>query len=110
MAAVVCILMVLPGFALQKNVSPLQGYIRNNAESRGVAPCYNISPLQGFYTAPPMAAIVWEIPAFAGMTEFGGNDENRQWWFFCTAADFFWRVWQNGLFLVYNVWHVCGHV
>ncbi len=33
MAAVVFVLMILPGFALQKNVSPLQGYIRNNTDS-----------------------------------------------------------------------------
>ncbi|MGI9338043.1 MAG: hypothetical protein ACR2P4_06000 [Gammaproteobacteria bacterium] len=32
---------------------PLQGYIFNNADSRGVAPCYNMPPFQGFYTAPP---------------------------------------------------------
>ncbi|MGI9338118.1 MAG: hypothetical protein ACR2P4_06400 [Gammaproteobacteria bacterium] len=38
----------LPGFALQKNAPPLQGYIYHNADSRGVAPCYNMPPLQGF--------------------------------------------------------------
>ncbi|MGI9337435.1 MAG: hypothetical protein ACR2P4_02845 [Gammaproteobacteria bacterium] len=37
----------MPGFALQKDVSPLQG----------------------FYTAPLLAAMVWEILAFAGMTK-----------------------------------------
>ncbi|MGI9337130.1 MAG: hypothetical protein ACR2P4_01285 [Gammaproteobacteria bacterium] len=43
--------------------------------------CYNMPPFQGFYNAPPLAAMVWEIPAFAGMTGFlrgndkrGGND------------------------------------
>ncbi|MGI9337962.1 MAG: hypothetical protein ACR2P4_05570 [Gammaproteobacteria bacterium] len=54
-------MMVLPGDAPQKNVSPLQGTISNNTDSRGVAPCYNISPLQGFNIVIPAAAPV--IPA-----------------------------------------------
>ncbi|MGI9338971.1 MAG: hypothetical protein ACR2P4_10745 [Gammaproteobacteria bacterium] len=29
-----------------------------------------MSPLQGFYNAPLFAAMVWEIPAFTGMTRF----------------------------------------
>ncbi|MGI9338353.1 MAG: hypothetical protein ACR2P4_07590 [Gammaproteobacteria bacterium] len=37
----------------ERMVSPLQDYIHNNAESRGVAPCYNISPLQGFNNVAP---------------------------------------------------------
>ncbi|MGI9338413.1 MAG: hypothetical protein ACR2P4_07895 [Gammaproteobacteria bacterium] len=32
-------------------VSPLQGYIVNNNDSRGDAPCYNMPPLQGFDNA-----------------------------------------------------------
>ncbi len=42
----------LPGFALQKNGTPLQGYIDNNADSRGgalsrFAPCYEQDALSG---------------------------------------------------------------
>ncbi|MGI9338227.1 MAG: hypothetical protein ACR2P4_06945 [Gammaproteobacteria bacterium] len=42
----------LPGFALQKNVPPLQGFNLNNADSRGgalsrFAPCYEQDALTG---------------------------------------------------------------
>ncbi|MGI9337439.1 MAG: hypothetical protein ACR2P4_02865 [Gammaproteobacteria bacterium] len=46
----------LPGFALQKNGTPLQGYIYHNTGSRGVAPCYNMSPFQGFNIVIPAQA------------------------------------------------------
>ncbi|MGI9338432.1 MAG: hypothetical protein ACR2P4_07990 [Gammaproteobacteria bacterium] len=52
-------------------VSPLQGYIYNNADSHGVALCYNISPLQGFKNAP-LRGDGMEVPAFAGMTGKAG--------------------------------------
>ncbi|MGI9337711.1 MAG: hypothetical protein ACR2P4_04280 [Gammaproteobacteria bacterium] len=42
----------LPGFAPQKNGTPFQGYIPNNADSRGgalsrFAPCYEQDALSG---------------------------------------------------------------
>ncbi|MGI9337434.1 MAG: hypothetical protein ACR2P4_02840 [Gammaproteobacteria bacterium] len=36
---------------------PLQGLIIGDADSQGAALCYNISPLQGFKNAPPLAAV-----------------------------------------------------
>ncbi|MGI9336903.1 MAG: hypothetical protein ACR2P4_00115 [Gammaproteobacteria bacterium] len=51
----------------KKMVSPLQGYIYNNALSRGVAPCYNMSPLQGFNIVIPAPAAPLVIAAKAGI-------------------------------------------
>ncbi|MGI9337963.1 MAG: hypothetical protein ACR2P4_05575 [Gammaproteobacteria bacterium] len=46
---------------------PLQGLTNGDADSQGVALCYNIPPLQGFKNAP-LCGDGLEIPASAGMT------------------------------------------
>ncbi|MGI9337604.1 MAG: hypothetical protein ACR2P4_03740 [Gammaproteobacteria bacterium] len=64
--------MCIDGFAVlcpAKECVALTGLSINNTDSRGVAPCYNISPLQGFYTAPFGRK---EITAYAGMTKGAG--------------------------------------
>ncbi len=54
----------LPGFALQKNGTPLQGLIKLKCRHGALPRAMNRTPFQGYDKK--------EIPAFAGMTERAG--------------------------------------
>ncbi|MGI9338220.1 MAG: hypothetical protein ACR2P4_06910 [Gammaproteobacteria bacterium] len=56
------------GLCPAKKRVALTGLYFYDADSQGVALCYNMPPLQGFNNVAAIAAMVWEIPAFAGMT------------------------------------------